>query len=421
MNESTLVAPVAGASPHESQRSLTNFWKLWTANSFSNLGDGLYQVSLPLLAVTLTTSPILISGLGVMLGLPWLLFALQAGSIVDRFDRRQVMLAVSGARILVLGLLTAAILAGSASLWLVYLAALLLGIGETLADTALTAIVPSVVSKDGLAWANSRITASQTVTNIFIGPPLAGFLVGLGVALATGSSILLYLLAAAALLLVRRGSYAAGLEHGPRQPGGWAHITGGLKFLWANTVIRKLTLFTAAMNLFWGGWAALLVLFVVAPGPMGLGDFEYGLLLSAMAIGGLFGSLLSQRVQRAVGTRNALLLDLLGTVALVGVPALTAAPWAVTVSLFAAGFGASIWVILVATIRQQLVPDELLGRVYSASRFLSWGIGPIGAALAGLVAEFWGIRSMFAIGAVLSLGLVLLFLRTVPAALLEQE
>src|SRR5689334_24340029 len=86
--------------------SNANFWKVWSANSFSNLGDGLYQVTLPLLAAQLTRSPTLIASLGVMSSLPWLIFALHAGSIVDRSDRRKVMVWVNAARILILFCLT---------------------------------------------------------------------------------------------------------------------------------------------------------------------------------------------------------------------------------------------------------------------------------------------------------------------------
>src|SRR5919108_1658793 len=175
--------------------SNADFWKVWSANGFSNLGDGLYQITLPLLAAELTRSPSLIATLGVMSSLPWLIFALQAGSIVDRSDRRKVMLWVNGGRLLLLLLLTLAVIIGYVSLPMLYIAALLLGIGETLMDTALTSIVPSVVSKERLTWANARITAAQTVTNTFIGPPLAGYLAGLGFALATGSSTLMYVAA----------------------------------------------------------------------------------------------------------------------------------------------------------------------------------------------------------------------------------
>jgi hypothetical protein len=98
---------------------------------------------------------------------------------------------------------------------------------------------------------------------------------------------------------------------------------------------------------------------------------------------------------------------------------LTTNPFAVGAAAFFAGMGATVWVILVASIRQRLVPGELLGRVYSASRFISWGIGPIGAMLAGFVAEIWGIRTMFAIGGVVSIGLFVLFLSLIRPELLQ--
>ena len=417
--ENSSVENVIAEAPASNRVSDTNFWKVWSANSFSNLGDGLYQVTLPLLAAQLTRSPSLIALLGVMTSLPWLIFALQAGSIVDRSDRRSVMLWVNAGRLVILLILTVAILTDHASLPLLYAAALLLGIGETLVDTALTSIVPSVVSSERLTWANARITAAQTVTNTFIGPPLAGYLVGLGFAIATGSSTFMYLLAGLALLLMR-GSFHVTL---PKDAGDgqkfWIHVTEGLRFLWKQRLIRDLTVFTASMNLFWSGWGVLIVLYAVKPGPMGLSEFEYGIFLTAMAIGGLLGSIICERLQKILGTRNALALDFVGTILLVGVPALTTNPWAVGAAAFFAGMGATIWVILVASIRQRLVPGELLGRVYSASRFVSWGIGPIGAMLAGFVAEIWGIQAMFAIGGVVSIGLLLLFLTLISPRVLE--
>jgi len=411
--------PIIIRSATSTPISTANFWKVWSATSFSNLGDGLYQIIFPLLAIRLTTSPSLVAGVSLMLSLPWLIFALQAGSIVDRSDRRKVMLWVTVLRFLVLLILTLSIITGFASLPLLYAAALLLGIGETLVDTALTSIVPSVVPKDRLNWANAKITAAQTLTNTFIGPPLAGYLAGIGFALATGSSTFLYLIAALALVSMQGSFVTAHQANDKTRKHGWDHITEGIRFLWQNRLIRDLTLFTASMNLFWAGWGALLVLYAVRPGPMGLGEFEYGLLLTAMAIGGLLGSVLCERIQKIFGIRNALILDFLGTIALVGIPALTTNPLAVGAATFMAGFGASIWVILVSSIRQRLVPGALLGRVYSASRFISWGIGPLGVAMAGLVAEIWNIRTMFAIGGIVNVCLLILFVRSISSLTLE--
>ncbi len=409
----------AETSTSSTGQSNVNFWKVWSANSFSNLGDGLYQVTLPLLAAQLTRSPSQIALLGVMSSLPWLIFALQAGSIVDRSDRRKIMSWVNAGRMFILAALTVAVMTGYASLPMLYIAALLLGIGETLVDTALTSIVPSVVSKERLTWANARLTAAQTLTNTFIAPPLAGYLAGLGFAIATGSSTLMYIMAGFALLLMRGSFHVVSEKTTDGSSQFWRHVTEGLRFLWKDRLIRDLTLFTASMNLFWSGWGALIVLYAVKPGPMGLSEFEYGVFLTAMAIGGLLGSVICERLQKRLGTRNALALDFVGTILLVGVPALTTNPFAVGAAAFFAGMGATIWVIIVASIRQRLVPGELLGRVYSASRFVSWGIGPIGAMLAGFIAEVWGIRVMFAIGGIVSIGLLLLFLGLIHPGMLK--
>jgi MFS family permease len=403
---------------------LPNFRRLWGANSLSNLGDGLYTFMLPVLALQLTTSPALVAGVTVMLGLAWPLFGLQAGSIVDRTDRRALMLLVNGLRALVLAGITAALLTGTLSLPLLYAAALMLGIGETLMDTALTSVVPAVVGRERLGWANARITAAQTVTNSFVGPPLAGYLLAGGAALATGVSLLMYAGAGVFLTLMRgsfRARQTAHRDEAAREkaPTG-RHLTEGLRFLWASRLIRDLTLFTAAMNLFWGAWAAVVVVYAVAPGPVGLSPFEYSLLLTSMAAGGVLGSVLCERIQSTLGTHRALWIDVVGTAALLGVPALTTSPLAIGAATFAAGMGASVWVVLVATIRQSIVPDALLGRVYSASRLTSWGIGPAGAALAGVVAQVWGVQAVFALGGLGGLALVVLFPRVIRAEVLAQ-
>jgi MFS family permease len=407
---------VASAVKFAAVRQASPFLRLWTASSLSNLGDGLYQFALPLLAVDLTRSPSLVSGVTLMLTLAWPIFGLHAGSVVDRFDRRSVLLLVGAIRVATLGLLTVAIVSGGLSLPILYVAALVLGIGETLADTALTALVLSTVAPDRLDWANGRITAGQTITNTFLGPPLAGSLLAVSAGLVTGAATSLYGLAAASLATLPRRQQTAAT---PGATAAWG-VTDGLRFLWRHPLLRRLTLFTAAMNVWWAAFYALFVLFAVAPGPLGLTPPVYGTLIVAMSIGGICGSLGAGRISRLIGTRNALLIDLVGTILLVGMPAVTSNPWLVAVSNVGAGAGTGIWVVLVSSIRQRLTPDELLGRVYSASRLISWGVLPVAAAASGIAAELLGIRTVYAIGAVVSIGLVVAFLVSVPAGELDR-
>jgi MFS family permease len=398
------------------------FARLWTANVFSNLGDGLYQFALPLLALDLTRSPSLVSGVTLMLTLAWPVFGLHAGSIVDRFEHRNVLLGVGVLRMVTLGALTVALATETLTLPMLYVAALALGVGETLADTALVALVPSTVVRDRLDWANGRITAGQTVTNQFLGPPLAGGLLAIGSAVVTGVATGVYAVAAVVLGTLTRVAPAGSAAAGPADEAkaGWG-VTEGFRYLWSHGTIRKLTLLTAGMNLWWAAWYGLFALHAVAPGPLGLQPPAYGAMLVAMAIGGIVGSLVAAPLSRRVGIKATLVLDFVGTTLLVGVPALTTNPWLVAAGNVVAGVGSAMWIVLVGSIRQRLTPAALLGRLYSASRLIGVGVLPIGAGLGGLAAEVVGIEAVFGFGAIVTLVLLAAFVATVREEELAAE
>ncbi len=385
------------------KRNLNLKW-LTTGNGFSQLGDGLYQFTLPIVAVSMTRDPNLIAGLNVMLSLPWLIFALLAGRIVDHSDRRRLMIAVNIARAIVLLGLTLGLYFHFVSILLLYAVAVLLGIGETLVDTALTSIIPSLTSSHERSVANARIEAGINIFNQFVAPPLAGILTAISIMLSCGISTILYAFSTISLKKIR-GQFKPPVSS--VRPF-WTEFLVGLHFLWRQPLLRILTLLTAAMNLCWSFWSAVLVLFVIKPGTLGLGTFEYSLLLTAMALGGTLGANICTTLERYFGRRPVLMLDLLGTVILVVAPAITTNPFLIGTSMFVGGLGSSLWRIVVATIRQQLVPDELLGRVYTANRFITWGISPIGAFLAGGIGSRFGVQLVFAIGGILG-GMVLLW------------
>ena len=152
-----------------------SFAALWAATGLANLGDGFYLLALPLVAVELTDSAGLVAGVTVMMTLAWPVFGLYAGVIVDRTDRRRLIVAVNAIRALALAGLTAALLTDTTSIPLVYGVALLMGVGETLVDTSLAAVVPQTVPDRALLGrANARIEVAQNVTNQFIGRRWAG-------------------------------------------------------------------------------------------------------------------------------------------------------------------------------------------------------------------------------------------------------
>src|SRR5215207_7108372 len=159
----------------------TAFWRLWTSSALSNLADGIVKVSLPLVALRFTDSPTLIAGLTFVLTLPWLLFALPAGALADRLDRRRAMLGANTVRTALLAVLALTAIVGVGSIWALYVVALCIGVTETIYDTAAQSILPQVVPRDRLSRANGRLQAAELTANQFIGPPLGGFLVTAGV------------------------------------------------------------------------------------------------------------------------------------------------------------------------------------------------------------------------------------------------
>lgn len=391
-----------------------SFAGLWAATGLTNLGDGLYLFALPLIAVDLTDSPGLVAGLTVVLTAAWPLFGLPAGGLVDRVNRHRLMMVANLARAGTLALLAAALATGTASVPLLYAVALLLGVAETLVDTAQTAMVPAVVDRAHLGPANTRIEATQTITNQFVGPPLAGLVAIVGLAHVAGLSAATYAAAVPALLLVRGVTRPAPAHDGTaRREPFRAHLASGLRYMWGHHLVRTLTVLTALMNVFWAAWTAVLVLYVVDPGPVGLSPTGYGVLLTAMAAGGLLGSLVVQPARRLLGTRPVLALDVIGTSTMLLVPAATTNVWLIAVSILVGGAGSAAWRVISALVRQLTVPEDMLGRVYGASRTISWGVLPLGALLGGVIAEVYGVRAVFVVGGIASVGILGVFLATV--------
>jgi MFS family permease len=391
--------PAAALRHRRATLGSRSFLALWGSTTASNLADGLFQVGLPLLALTLTRSPGLIAAVTFALTLPWLLFALPVGALVDRFDRRRTMLAANLLRVAGLALLTAAVALGVASLPVLYLVAFVMGIAEVAADTAAQALLPAVVEREQLERANARLLGAQTIANAFAGPSLGGALAGIAVWLALGSSGGFYAVAALGLALLR-GSFRP--ELGGQRRRLRAEIAEGLHFLLRHRLLRTLAVIVFVMNVGWASWLAVLVVYAVRPGPVGLSQLGFGLLFTAIGAGGVAGSLITGPALRLLGRRWAIGADILGTVAMMATPALTANRWAIGAAAFVGGVGAMMWTVLVTSIRQQVVPDRLLGRVSSAFRLFSLGAAPVGSALAGVIAQVADVRAAFAAAAVLS-------------------
>jgi len=381
----------------------TGFWQLLSSSSMSNLADGLFKVGLPLVALTVTRSPALIAGVMTALTLPWLIAALPAGVVVDRSDRRKLMLFANSGRALILVVLAVLTASEALTVWVIYAVAFGAGFAEVVYDTAAQSILPQVVSRDALTRANGRLYAAELTANEFVGPPLAGFLVTIGAVVAFATPAGLWLLAATILFLMKGSFRVQGQSRQPMR----TEIGDGLGFLWRNPVLRTLTIMTGIFNLASNATMAVLVVYAVgASSAIGLNETGYGLLLASIAAGSVLGTAVAGAIERIVGRSRSLALGFAAAVLFIGAPALTANPIALAIGFFVGGVGNMIWNVIAVSLRQRITPDAMLGRIIGAHRIFAWGGRPLGAALGGLIAELFGLVAVFAVMGVLALSLL---------------
>jgi MFS family permease len=377
------------------------FARLWTASAISNLGDGVTIVAGPLLAASLTRDPRLVAGLTFAATLPWLLFALAAGAIIDRVDRRRLMWITDAARAGVMLTVALVVAADEMRLPLLYALFFLLGVGEILFDNAATAILPSVVSAAELPRANGRLFGTETIANQLLGPPLGGALFAVTAAapfvLDAGSFA-----ASAVLLATLRGRFRPEpAVEGPSTLRG--QIGEGLRWLLGQRLLRSLAAMLAVWNFASGASFGIIVLF--ADERLGVTGAGFGVLLGVAAAGTALGGLVSGRVIKRLGDTLTLRLVIFIAAGSAAVIALTRDPIVAAAMLAFGGLAGVTWNVITISLRQELVPDRLLGRVIAAYRVLGVGSMPLGALVGGFVARRFGLPAPFWVEAVL-LGLV---------------
>lgn len=380
-----------------------SYWKLWTSSGLSNLADGVFKIALPLMAIQLTQSPTLIAGLSVAATLPWLVFALTAGALADRLDRRKIMLWANVSRGILPAVLAAVILLDFGSIWALYVVALIVGVAETLYDTSAQSIMPQVVDRDQLSRANGRLYAVELTANQFVGPPLGGLLVAIGVVAGLAVPAALWFAAVGGLLLVP-GAFRMERKQTTTLR---FDIGEGLRFLWDQKILRTLAVMTGVFNFASSGAFAVLVLFAVGPASdMKLSEVGFGLLLTTSALGAFAGSFISEWAEARLGRSKSLTLAVLGVALFVGAPAMTDNPYILGPIFFVGGILTVLWNVITVSLRQRITPNRLLGRVNSVYRLLAWGTMPLGAAAGGVLAQWLGLQVMFVIMGGLALALL---------------
>lgn len=373
------------------------FAKISGAGISSNIADGILFAALPLLAAGLTRDPFLVALTALVHGLPWLLLELLSGEIVDRVDRRKLMVGGNVARASGMLLLALLVATDTITLGSLYAISFALGIAETLVDTSWEAIVPRIVSANDLETANGRTQAAEWTANDLLGPPLGGLLFAAAAAAAFFVNAAAYI-GAALLVASIPGSFRTDRTIARGRGSIRREIGEGISWLWRHPVLRSLSLLAGVSNLV--GTAMFSVFVLYAQEILGLSDVAFGAVLSATGVGGILGSATAHRMEQRVGPGNLLL----GSMAGIGVSSLAVAVTSSTIVVAAAffvdGLLVGFWNVVVVSLRQQLTPDELRGRVASDARTLAFGAIPLGALLGGLLGELVSLRAPYAVAAV---------------------
>lgn len=374
------------------------FYQLWIASAVSNLGDGVGLTAAPLFVATLTRDPVLVAGLAISQRLPWLLFSLVSGAVVDRMDRRRVMLGANLLRIVALLVLGGAILLNMASLPLLYLAFFMIGTSETFFDNASIAFLPDLVPESVLERANGRLFATQTLTNEFIGPPLGGYLFSWLIAIpflfnATSFALVMILIA------LIQGQFRAIPASVPNQALSLGDsIKEGVQWFWNHRLLRTFGLMVGVTNFFYSASFSVFVLY--AQNRLGLDAVQYGLLLTSGAVGGVLGALVAEKVARRVGAGWAIFIsNILPAIAFTGI-ALTTNALIVGIMIACNSFAGMMGDVILVSLRQSVVPAPLLGRVTSAYRLFVMGALPMGAFVGGLLTQYFGLTASYWVGGV---------------------
>ncbi|GAB3831046.1 MFS transporter [Kribbella italica] len=383
-----------------------SYWRLLSAASLSSLADGTLKVALPLLARSFTDAPLAIAGVGFAAMLPWLLLSLPAGAIVDRADRKTVLLAVNLVRAAVLTLSVVLAVVGFGSIALIYVVAFSAGVAETFYATAASAIVPQLVDRTQLDRANALQQIADQATNQFAGPALGGVLVGVGVGLALGGPAVVWTLAVV-MLIALTGTFRARRGELTEAASLRSDIAIGLRFLARSVALRAVCVCVAITNFAGAAAAGVFVVYAVGPGSaLGLSPSRFGLLIAASAVGSVLGSLLIRAATRALGLRILLAINAVTQAGQIVMPVLTHNLVAIGTAYALGGLGVALWNVGTVTMRQRIVPLHLLGRVISTHRLVAWGSLALGALTGGLVAQtagliplFWGATAMTFAGA----------------------
>jgi MFS family permease len=369
-----------------------SFRWLLSATVVNNIGDGVALTAGPLLVASLTRDPLLVSMALLSEYLPSLLFGVLGGVAADRFDRKRMVVVVNLARAFVLAALVATISSGVVNIALVLLALFILGTAETFADSVSSTLLPGIVARADLGIANARMQGAFLLTNQLLLPPVGAFLFANGPALPFATNAAGFALGA--VLITRVVTDVRRLQ--PDRPGVRAEMLEGFRWLVGHPPMRTLALTILTFNVTFGAAWSVLVLY--AGERLGMNEVGFGLLTTAMAIGGIIGTISYGRLERQFSLADIMRVGLLIETGTHLVLALTTSSAVALATLVVFGAHEFVWGTTSTVVRQRAVPDAVLGRVSGVYRVAIVGGMVVGTPLGGLLARTFGITAPFWFG-----------------------
>lgn len=375
-----------------------DFLKLWSAETVSRFGSEVSNLALPFVAiVVLKASAFEVALLGALEFLPFLLFTLPAGVWIDRLARRPILVASDLVRAVALVSVPIAYAFDALSIWQLYIAGFVVGIGTVFFDVSYQSYLPSLVRREQLVDGNSKLELSRATSQTG-GPGLAGALIGL---LTAPVAVLVD-----AVSFVVSAVFLARIKVNEELPSRdvrralRVELMEGLRYLLADRRIRALASSTVLFNFF--GQITFSIYLVYAVRELGLGAGTIGVLLAVANLGGLAGAVLARRISSRLGVGPTIAVGGACSTALILVPL---APQSQPIPFLVASglvmtFGVVLLNITGLSFQQEITPDRMLGRLNASRRFLVWGVIPLGALTGGGLATVIGLRATLFVGAI---------------------
>ena len=357
-----------------------SYMLLWSGQAVSSIGTQISTVAFPLLVLLVTNSPAQAGLMSAVRALPYLIFSLPAGALVDRLDRKRVMIVCDAGRAIAMGSIPIALEFNHLSLVQLYVVSAVEGTLFVFFNIAEVACLPRVVAKEQLPAANAQYAATDGVSTL-VGPALGGALFGFARMLPFVADAISYAASVVSLLLIPaqfQGERSAANRRSLR-----AEIGEGLVWLWRQPLVRFIAVLTGVTNI----PGLVLIVIVVAQQQMHASDAVIGLIFAIGGLGGICGAVVAPWAQRHLSFATVIIGMMWVWTLLFPFYALAPNPIWLGVVVAIAFVTGPIYNVVQMSYRLALIPDELQGRVNSVFRLIAFAGQPIGLAITGLLLE----------------------------------